>query len=99
MKKALILLPTFILFAVVIIGFVATSLSTGARNDLLAIGAVGLIGYSFIAIFMYVMSFSYKGQSNKKLSELPSATRWVLIYLIAVMVVTLIVSIYFMVHN
>jgi len=99
MKKILVAIPTFILIALVFTSLVTNWFTSELRVNLLGFSAVGLIGYSFIALFIYGLSFASHGESNKKFSEMSIGSKLLFSYLLAVLVLTLLISIYFMAHN
>ncbi|GAX02554.1 hypothetical protein IWT140_00151 [Secundilactobacillus pentosiphilus] len=98
MKKVWIASPTFILLAMVLVGAVATGISPHLRNNLLGFGAMGLIGYSFVAVFVYGIALSAHGQPNK-LSEMPLGRKLLLSYLTAIWAITMAVVIFLMAQN
>ncbi|WP_125703329.1 LasU family protein [Lacticaseibacillus daqingensis] len=98
MKKILIASPTFVFLVMVILGLFGHQ-SAGSQSNLLGFGTMGLIGYSFIAIFAYGLSFAFQGHSHVKFSQMPRGSKLLFEYLIAVLVVTLFTAIYFMAHN
>lgn len=98
MKKILIASPTFVFLVMVILGLFGQQ-SAGLRSNLLGFGTMGLIGYSFIAIFAYGLSFAFQGHSHVRFSQMPRGSQLLFEYLIAVLVVTLFTAIYFMAHN
>ncbi|WP_057905943.1 LasU family protein [Loigolactobacillus bifermentans] len=88
MKKWLIATPTFILMILTLIG-------TYFHNDnLLRFGVAGLAGYSFLAIFVTGLTLAFQG-----VATLSCANRILFGYLLTVLVLTLGISIYFVVHN
>lgn len=88
MKKVWIASPTFVLLTMVLVGAVATGIRPHLRNNLLGFGAMGLIGYSFLAVFVYGIALIAHGQPNK-LSEMPLGRKLLLGYLTAVWAITM----------
>ncbi|WP_373305665.1 LasU family protein [Secundilactobacillus yichangensis] len=99
MKNILVATPTFILIAIVFASWFTDWFTSDLRVNLLGFSAVGLIGYSFIALFVYGLSFTFHGEPNKKFSEMSIGSKLLFSYLLTVLVLTLLISIYFMAHN
>jgi hypothetical protein len=98
MKKILVASPTLVFLVMVILGLFGQQ-SAGSRSNLLGFGTMGLVGYSFIAIFAYGLSFAFQGHSHMRFSQMPRGSKLLFGYLVAVLVITLITAIYFMAHN
>lgn len=83
----------------VLFGLIDPALSANFKNNLLAFGMVGLAVYSFLAIFVYGLTFEFWGRSHAKLSQMPRGSKLLIEYLIAVLAITVILAIYMMTNN